>query len=325
MRWWFPICINKATVFVLAVLAGALPQPNGRGDASATTQAVSRQSRHRTEGKAPKEDRTAPKLCQAAEPPATLDRIPEASGVSASRRTPGLLWINHDSGEPSVFAADAKGVVRAEVRITGAKAQDWEDVSVGPCSKGSCIYIADIGDNRAKRDAVTIYRVPEPAPGDSATAPAQVFRGRYPGGPEDAEAMWVTPDERVYIVTKGETGPVTIYRFPLNARSGLAVRLEKVAKLDSGSIERKEMITDADISPDGKWIVMRSKRALFFYRASSIRRGRIGTPLRFNLTGLGEPHGEGVTLAADGTVYLVGEGGGKGRPGTLGSLRCNLP
>ena len=31
-----------------------------------------------------------------------------------------------------------------------------------PCGNGSCLYIADIGDNDAKRKEVTIYRVPEP-------------------------------------------------------------------------------------------------------------------------------------------------------------------
>ena len=236
-----------------------------------------------------------------------------------------MLWINSDNHDPVLYQADIKGSVLGHVNVTGAKARNWEDVSVGPCSSGSCLFIADIGDNQAKRSSITVYRVPEPAKEDTATEPVQAFRGIYPEGAEDAEAMWVTPDERVYVVTKGETGPVVIYRFPVTARSGTAVELESVLELDSGMVKKRERITDADMSADGQWIVMRTTRTLLFYRARTLKSGHLGAPLRYDLTALDEPRGEGVTMGADGMVYLVGEGGGKGRAGTFAALRCSLP
>ena len=41
-----------------------------------------------------------------------------------------------------------------------------------------------------------------------------------------------------------------------------------------------------------------------------------------DLKPLGEPQGEGITLAADNTVYLTGEGGGKGQAGTFTRFTC---
>jgi hypothetical protein len=106
-----------------------------------------------------------------------LPDLPEASGLAASRRTPGVLWAHNDSGDPFVFALTATGGVKGRVFVTGARVWDWEDIAVGPCANGTCLYIADIGDNDRRRQSVTIYRTPEPAPGDAQTERVEVLRG----------------------------------------------------------------------------------------------------------------------------------------------------
>ena len=68
-----------------------------------------------------------------------LQELPEASGLAASRRTPGLLWSHNDSGEPVVFALNATGAVKDRVRVTGAQVEDWEAIAVGSCPQGSCL------------------------------------------------------------------------------------------------------------------------------------------------------------------------------------------
>jgi hypothetical protein len=108
-------------------------------------------------------------VCKPAGRLSPLPALPEASGVTGSRRTPGLLWSHNDSGEPVVFALDAAGVVKGRVEVAGADVTDWEDITIGPCAQGSCLYIADIGDNRRTRSQISVYRVPEPRPGDSMT------------------------------------------------------------------------------------------------------------------------------------------------------------
>jgi hypothetical protein len=83
-----------------------------------------------------------------------------------------------------------------------------------------------------------------------------------------------------------------------------------------------DRVTGATASPDGSWVAIRSNEQLFLYRAQDLVGGR-GQPRSFDLAAVGEPQGEGVAVAADGVIYLAGEGGGGG--GTLASIRCPLP
>lgn len=263
-------------------------------------------------------------VCRIAAPPVTLPAgVSESSGVAAGRRTPGVFWTHNDSGQPELFAADAGGRPLGRVRVEGAAVSDWEDVAAGPCPAGRCLFVGDIGDNQAARAEIVVYRVPEPAPADPRTAPAQALRARYPDGPHDAEALFVLPDGRVYVVTKGETGHVAVYRFPANAAPGPVATLERVRELAAGEVKRRERVTGADASEDGRWVVLRTLTTLSFYPTDEFLAGR-GEPRTMDLKPLNEPQGEAVAFAADGQVVLTSEGGKKGVPGVLSLLRCDL-
>lgn len=246
--------------------------------------------------------------------------LPEASGLALSRRSRGHLWTHNDSGEPAVFALDSKGAVAGKVRISGVEVEDWEAIGVGPCPSGTCLYIADIGDNEANRERVTIYRVPEPAPGDTTASPNAVFHLTYPDGAHDAEALLLSPAGDMFIVTKGETGPVAVYRAGRPA-AGSTTRLERVG--EPLKVSRDFRVTDGAVSPDGQWVVLRTRTTATFYRASELLKGTWREVKRVDLRPLGEPQGEGIALAEGLTVFLAGEGGGKGQPGTLAWFACD--
>src|SRR2546422_263665 len=144
-------------------------------------------------------------------------RLIESSGVAVSHAYPGVLWTHNDSGDgPYVYATDLHGTDRGALLVPGAEAIDWEEISLGPCPvnfvprAGSCIYLADTGDNLEFRPYVTVYAIPEPAPPERAgdtlgttRAPA-VVRLRYPDGPHDVEAGFLSPrDTPPYLVCKG--------------------------------------------------------------------------------------------------------------------------
>lgn len=269
--------------------------------------------------------------CRVASGVARLRELPEASGIAASRRTPGVLWSHNDSGEPLVFALTAAGAVRGRVRVTGARLVDWEAVAVGTCPQGTCLYLADIGDNDARRRSITIYRTPEPAPGETASAPVEALHATYPDGPQDAEAFILLPGGAMLIVTKGDMGPVALYRFPSPFQDGATVALERVALLvpavgkgKRAMVARPDRITDAGVSPDGRWIVLRTNRAIRFYEARDFAAGRIRAAYQYDIGFLGEPQGEGVALSANGAVWLAGEGGGRGKPGSFARPSCTL-
>jgi hypothetical protein len=258
-----------------------------------------------------------------------LGPIPEASGLALSARTPGVLWSMNDSSTPVVFAIDAMGRVLSSVRITGADVNNWEDVSVAPCGNGSCLYVADTGNGGGtQRNDVVVYRVPEPAPTDSRTMPAETFNAAYPADEDhEAEALFVAGGQ-LYLVTKGH--PSLVFRFPRRMDAGTLATLERVGEVpteqfQATTIRRQTRITDAETSPDGNWVVMRTNKELLLYRAADVIAGHFGTFWHLDLAPLDEAQGEGVAMTNDGDVYLAGEGGGHGLPGTFAHLKCALP
>jgi hypothetical protein len=263
--------------------------------------------------------------CRAAGTLLRLDGLPEASGVAASRRTPGLFWAHNDSGGPVIFAIDAGGAVKGRVRVTDASVDDWEDIAVGPCAEGSCLYIADTGDNGGEREQITVYRVSEPAPGESATAPARAFHAAYPDGAHDAEALFVAGDD-LFIVTKGDPGPVAVYRFPRPLASARRMTLEPAGEpFARDDVKRTDRPTGADVSPDGRWVAVRTTGRVSFYRTTDLTAGRWREAFRTDVSDLGEPRGEGITFASNGEIVLVGESAGRLRgAGSFVRLRCTF-
>lgn len=251
-----------------------------------------------------------------------LAQLPEASGIASSRTVAGRLWAVNDSGQPVLFALDARGIMAGQLHLAGAQVEDWEAVAVGSCSGGSCLYVADIGDNDAARSHISIYRVAEPA-GLNTTVRADVFQAAYPDGPHDAEAFVAMPDGRLYIITKGSTGPIALYQFPRELQSDAVMRLERVGPSKAGKADdADDWITDAAVSPDGARIVLRTHHALFVYAAAKLLAGDWREEQRIALDDLAEPQGEGVAFGRDEAIYLVGEGGGQSRPGLFARLAC---
>lgn len=266
----------------------------------------------------------SPESCSLSGSLIKLPDISDASGLVASRRSPDLLWTHEDS-RPTLFAYDVLGRLKGRVNLTQAPIQDWEDLATGPCDGGTCLYVADIGDNRGRRDHVSVYRFPEPSPSDDATLPAEAFHATYPEGPQDAEALFVSKDGGVYVVTKGNSGPVVLYRFPSPLRAGASVALERVATLSAAEVPRNDRVTGAATSPDGRWVVLRTHNSVLFYAASQLLGGDPPRPLRYDIGMLQESQAEGVAVGGDGSLFLISEGGGSHAPATLAHGVCKLP
>jgi hypothetical protein len=255
--------------------------------------------------------REKPGPCQVASTK-PLPRIKEASGLTLSRRTSGVLWTHNDSGQPVLYAFDAAGTPRGRVRVSNATVVDWEDVTAAHCPSGDCLYVADIGDNDRSRPTITIYRIPEPQPADAHTAPPDVFTAAYPDGAHDAEALFVV-DDALFVITKDDTG--ILYR--ISPKGPGQVKAERIGEL---GIPR---VTDADMSADGKTVVVRTNNDVAFYQTAVIAAGKSPKPdLRFSVRQAREPQGEGVSFDGNRTLYLASEGSGGGQ---LSALTCTLP
>lgn len=250
----------------------------------------------------------------------------ETSGAALSRRFPGIVWSHNDSSHrPVLYALDANsGALRGAVDVTGAQNRDWEDLAIGPCGDADCIYISDTGDNDAERDSVVIYRVPEPAAGEASSAPAEAFPARFPEGPKDAEALFLLAPDRLFLITKGRHGPITLYRYPPPLRPGEMVTLERVRDLAATPELRGQMATAAAATPDGEWVLVRTYRSLLFYRTDELLEGG-AEPFAIDVSGLEQPQSEGLDIDANGSVLLTSESDSRESAAVAAALSCELP
>jgi len=252
-----------------------------------------------------------------------------------------VFWTLNDSGnDERLFAFDSAGRDLGAVRVQGARNRDWEAMATGPCDAGRCLYVGDVGDNLARRDAVVLWRIPEPAPPGAGrqtdSEPATALVIRYPDGPRDVEALWVDADTVIWLATKRpmrdpqrQRRPALVYRVSASAwRRAEAVADTFMAELvDSLPIvprNERTMVTDAALSnPFGdatrdSLLAVRSYGELLVLRVG-LRSGRpLGVVAHCDLVALREAQGEGVTWLPDGRVLLTSEK----RHAPLRALRC---
>ncbi len=249
--------------------------------------------------------------------------LAEASGIATgSDAVPA--WAISDGGPPVLFALDSSGAILARVHVRAARKHDWESLASATCASGTCLYIGDIGDNLRNRQALRVFRVPEPQLAQDSTAPADQFEFRFPDGAHDTEALFVLPGERLFVVTKGRSEPISVYRYPGPLFADSVVTLELVQQLSPSFVQLPDMITGAGASPDGEWVVLRTYTTAQLYRLSS---GQLEPALPspgLDLQVLREFQGEGVDIRADGTILLLSEKGfGEGNA-PISRVACTL-
>jgi hypothetical protein len=307
-RWTPMRCTRAAAVFAALVLPASCRRPGtDEGAAADSAQAAIPQQ-----------------TCRVARKSVALPRVGESSGAAFDPHTPAVIWTQDDSGGDPVIAAFAPdGTPAARVVVAGARNRDWEDIAVGPCEGGECVYVGDIGNNSGRGRDLVLYRAPMPALTDTITAPAQAFRARFPGRGRDAEALFVTTDGGVYVINKGQHDPIELWRWPTPLQPG-PVDLVRVRTLAPEPRAPGEAVTGAGASADGRWVAVRTYARLLLYRTTDL----LGSGLpafSMDLTPLAEPQGEGVAMRADGTVVLTSESGGHGLAAEAAWLQCPLP
>jgi hypothetical protein len=82
--------------------------------------------------------------------------------------------------------------------------------------------------------------------------------------------------------------------------------LQRIGEPIAGpDIEAKDRPTAAAVSPDGQCVAIRTTHWIAFHRTTDLVGGRWREAFRTDVSGLGEPQGEGVTFAGNDTVILV--------------------
>lgn len=269
----------------------------------------------------------------------------ESSAAVISPAQPDIVFTINDSGnDPLLFAMDTSGNLRGRWKVNGASNKDWEAASLGPCTgtkpaanpASHCLYIGDVGDNGEGRKAVALYQLSEPllsrnvAQG-SIAATKIVFR--YPDSPHDVEAIYVGPDGTTYLITKrplkdaaGVLRRSLVFGIPSAAWTQrdtvIATLVDSLAIVPGSSGLRR--ITDASLSPDSRWLAVRTYGQVYVFATDSIT-GRVRNdvaPAMCNVEDVESKHGEGITWFGTSTQLLLTN---EGRNAPMHRITCPLP
>jgi len=240
------------------------------------------------------------------------DRLLESSGLARSLMNKDILYSHNDSGgEASVFAIDTSGNLVAEIRLDNVKNRDWEEIATWrhPKTNTAYIYVGEIGDNKARYQNLSFYRFAEPQLTDCLIVVNDYDKIDfvYEDGARDAEAFFVEPKTGdIYIISKRED-QVGIYKLPYPQQTGVILRAEKMG------VMQMNWVTAADISPDGKQILVKNY--------GSVRKFRVrGNAIVKALSGKGkdlpyqlEPQGEAICFDHSGKGYYTLSEAAEGR------------
>jgi hypothetical protein len=163
--------------------------------------------------------------------------------------------------------------------VSGADANDWEDIAASGSGNSATIWIGDIGDNNRDRSNLCVYSIDEPvidkndAEKKLQSSLAHRYPFKYPDGSHDAETLLVDPrTQAVYIVSKESSGISGLYKFPMPLTRDRKVTLEKVGTLTFTNPLRVrghnigKLATGGDISEDGSKIVVRTYADAFIWK-----------------------------------------------------------
>jgi len=221
-----------------------------------------------------------------------------------------MFWAHNDSGNDfELFAIDETGKVQARLSLTGADPKDIEDVTVGPCAPGDarhCVFLADIGDNFARRDSVRLYRLPEPEVLGDAEVAVEVLAFTYPDGAHDAEALVADlRSGRLAVITKTRHSLGDVYALD-GLTPGTVIQATKLGTLMAPEGQDR-VTTAASLHPTGQRLLLRT-----YSRVWEVRRA--GAASLEELLGgavVQVPHGsqaqaEAIAFLAEGHGYLLG-------------------
>ena len=202
--------------------------------------------------------------------------LPEVSGIACSRVTPGYIWMESDD-YTYVVATDERGrhkythINFPHLKSLHIRTYDWEDMSGGVYEGKNYLFIGAFGDNEEVDDYYSIIYFEEPEITDGARInidPAQI-QFIYPDSmSHNCEAlMYDNVDQMLYIITKVYYNVCQVFSLPFRLDYGNEVQkltyvCDLGVKSDLGSGTKPSagfhLVTGADISPDGKYILIKN-------------------------------------------------------------------
>ncbi len=171
----------------------------------------------------------------------------EVSGTETTK-TSNLVWMVNDSGNAAkIYGMQTDGTIVKEIRIK-ANNNDWEDLTTDSIGN---LYIGDFGNNNKTRNHFKILKVNPLNIITKKKIIPKIIGFNLPNtvAAKDFEAFFLYHNH-FYIFSKG-TKKTTVFKVPNREGNHLA---KIVSKYNFGS--ENNHITSADISEDGKFVVL---------------------------------------------------------------------
>ncbi len=191
----------------------------------------------------------------------TEPTLNEISGVVPSVQNPGVLWVIEDHGnEAAVYALDATGALLATLVLDGTDNVDMEDLDLAPCPEGTCLVIADTGNNAHNRTDLALVVAPEPLL-DGVTPELHAEAVRYgftwPES-EDNEALSHTDDGRFLLASKRQDKLSAIASLPAYVDGAVATVIATVQSASEEDGSGGGAATALSMWPDQHALLLRT-------------------------------------------------------------------
>jgi len=258
--------------------------------------------------------------------PRSLSGLEELSGLTATQLGEGdssaVFWAHNDSGHSAeVVALSSTGERLLTVKLP-LELTDLEDIDAAPCParlgrSNTCLWLADVGDNSGRREAVRVIAFPAPTALASGSAVERgyvsiardqlvSFTLRYPHGARpNVEALVMSSGgEALWLFEKTDAPEARVWRGSTSLDERLEPQLLELHSTlslprDQGEGERLYRITGADMSDDHERLALRTYGAVYIYEGEepsgpeSLLRG---APRRLSIPQSLEPQGEAVVF-----------------------------
>jgi hypothetical protein len=221
------------------------------------------------------------------------------------------FWSLDDSGAPAIHKIASDGSFVKTVTITNAANRNWEDLTHD--IDRNYMFIGDFGNNNCDRTNLRVYRIAYPSSATGSTTTAEVINFSYPDQ-NRFPSRWMNFDSeaffhfqgKLYIFTKADgsaIGYTKMYSIPDSPGTYMACLVD--------SFYTNDRTTSADISPDGKSVVLISNTHIHIFKNFQGRDFFGGQHTQLNIAGVWTQK-EGVSFSSNNEIYLTDENTGSG-------------
>jgi hypothetical protein len=232
--------------------------------------------------------------------------VDEASGIDFTGGS--SFWTHNDGyGDNKLYKLNSTGSLTRTLTVSNATNYDWEDITSD--KQKDNMYIGDFGNNNCDRTNLKIYKIPYPSTVSGNTVTASVIRFSYPDQ-HRFPSRWMNFDVEgffhynglLYLFTKADgngIGNCKLYTIPDDPGTYVATLVD--------SFHISGRITGADISPDGKSVVLISNTKIYLFNDFSGVNVFNGDYTKISIDG-GWTQKEGVCFYSNSLIYLIDEG-----------------